>query len=109
MADIFDALAAPARRAIMDALLQRDEQTLFELLNRVRSDHGLTLTRQAVSQHLQALEEAGLVITRREGRYKLHTLDTTPLREIALRWPPRPSSAVYRNDVCSADGSSGAV
>jgi DNA-binding transcriptional ArsR family regulator len=43
-------------------------------------------TRQAVSQHLDVLEAAGLVITRRDGRYKFHDLDTTPLRSITERW-----------------------
>ncbi|WP_061961447.1 ArsR/SmtB family transcription factor [Demequina flava] len=92
MTDIFDALTAPARRAIMDALAQRDEQTLFELMNRLRSDHALTLTRQAISQHLAVLDEAGLVERRREGRYTFHTLNTAPLREIPQRWPDRSTS-----------------
>ena len=86
MADIFDALVAPARRSILDALVLRDDQTLFELVNRLASDHGVALTRQAVSQHLQVLEDAGLVVTRRDGRYKFHSLDPRPLREIAGRW-----------------------
>ena len=48
--------------------------------------HGLALSRQAVSQHLDVLEAAGLVRSRREGRYKFHDLDPTPLRTIAERW-----------------------
>ena len=44
------------------------------------------MSRQAVSQHLEVLEQAGLVKTRRDGRYKFHDLDTTPLDEIAQRW-----------------------
>jgi DNA-binding transcriptional ArsR family regulator len=48
--------------------------------------HELGLSRQAVSQHLQVLEEAGLVSCRREGRYKFHYLDTAPLHDIARRW-----------------------
>jgi DNA-binding transcriptional ArsR family regulator len=48
--------------------------------------HGLGLSRQAVSQHLDVLEAAGLVRSRREGRYKFHELDPTPLRAIAERW-----------------------
>ena len=50
-------------------------------------ERGLSPTRQAVSQHLAVLEEAGLVHVRREGRYKFHDLDTRPLREIPQRWP----------------------
>jgi DNA-binding transcriptional ArsR family regulator len=84
--DLFHALAAPARRAILDELHDRNGQTLFELCSRLTMRHGLGLTRQAVSQHLDALEAAGLVSTRREGRYKFHYLDTTPLKAILERW-----------------------
>ena len=87
MSDVFDALAAPARRAILDELQERDDQTLFELCSRLAMRHGLGLTRQAISQHLEVLEAAGLVSTRREGRYKFHRLDTAPLRSIVERWP----------------------
>lgn len=87
MTDVFHALAAPARRAILDELSDRNDQTLFELCSRLTMRQGLGLTRQAVSQHLEVLEAAGLVITRREGRYKFHHLDTAPLKEIVERWP----------------------
>jgi DNA-binding transcriptional ArsR family regulator len=85
--DLFVALATPARRAILDELVERDGQTLFELCNRLISRHGLDMSRQAISQHLDVLEAAGLVTTRRQGRYKFHYVDTTPLRGIAQRWP----------------------
>jgi DNA-binding transcriptional ArsR family regulator len=84
--DVFHALAAPARRAILDELHDRDGQTLFELCSRLTMRHGLGLSRQAISQHLDVLESAGLVNTRREGRYKFHHLDATPLRGIVERW-----------------------
>ena len=90
MSDVFHALAAPARRAILDELTDRDGQTLFELCARLVSRHGLGLSRQAVSQHLEVLERAGLVTTRREGRYKFHHLDTAPLDEIGRRWKGQP-------------------
>jgi DNA-binding transcriptional ArsR family regulator len=86
VSDVFHALAAPARRAILDELHDRDGQTLFELCSRLTMRHGLGLTRQAVSQHLDVLEQAGLVRTRRDGRYKFHHLDTAPLDEIVGRW-----------------------
>ena len=86
MADVFEALAAPARRAILDELHERDEQTLFELCARLAMKHDLGLTRQAISQHLDVLESAGLVTTRREGRYKFHYLNTDPLKAIVERW-----------------------
>ncbi len=86
MGDVFKALADPTRRAILDELQERSGQTLFELCTRLLSRHGLGSSRQAVSQHLDVLEAAGLVRTRREGRYKFHDLDTSPLRAIAQRW-----------------------
>ena len=85
--DVFRALADPTRRVILDELKERDGQTLFELCGRLAMKHGLGSTRQAVSQHLAVLEEAGLVTTRRQGRYKLHSLNTSPLRAIVERWP----------------------
>lgn len=86
MGDVFRAIADPTRRAILDELTDRDGQTLFELCARLANKHGMGSTRQAISQHLDVLEAAGLVSTRREGRYKFHHLDTAPLREIADRW-----------------------
>jgi DNA-binding transcriptional ArsR family regulator len=84
--DVFKALADPTRRALLDELLDRDGQTLFELCARLANRHGLGSTRQAVSQHLDVLEDAGLVTTARQGRYKFHHLDTAPLHVIAQRW-----------------------
>ena len=89
MADLFEALAAPARRAILDELHERDGQTLFELCSRLTMKHGLGLTRQAISQHLDVLESVGLVTTRRQGRFKFHYLDTSPLETIVKRWLTR--------------------
>jgi DNA-binding transcriptional ArsR family regulator len=83
---VFKALADPTRRAVLDELQERNGQTLFELCNRLISRHGLGSSRQAVSQHLDVLEAAGLVRTRREGRYKFHDLDTSPLQTIVERW-----------------------
>ena len=90
MADVYAALSDPTRRAILDELTDRNGQTLFEICNRLTMKHGLGSTRQAISQHLDVLEQAGLVKTRREGRYKFHFLDTQPLAEIAKRWPTTP-------------------
>ena len=87
--DVFRALADPTRRTILDELADRDGQTLFEICNRLITKHGIDSSRQAISQHLDVLEEAGLVRVRRQGRYKFHDLDTAPLGEIAERWPIR--------------------
>jgi DNA-binding transcriptional ArsR family regulator len=72
---------------ILDELCERDGQTLFEICSRLAMKHDLALTRQAISQHLDVLESAGLVRTKRAGRYKYHYLDTTPIQSIAKRWP----------------------
>jgi len=84
--DVFDALAAPARRLILDELSERNGQALYELCTRLAMKHDLTLTRQAISQHLDVLESAGLVRTVREGRYKFHYIDTGPLQRAMGRW-----------------------
>jgi DNA-binding transcriptional ArsR family regulator len=86
---VFKALADPTRRTILDELTERDGQTLFELCSRLLVKHGIESTRQAISQHLDVLEAAGLVRVKRDGRYKFHHLDTTPLRGITERWPTR--------------------
>jgi len=49
------------------------------------------LSRQAISQHIEVLEEAGLVRSDRQGRYKFHYVDTTPLKALVERWPDRES------------------
>jgi DNA-binding transcriptional ArsR family regulator len=86
VSDVFEAIVAPARRAILDELVERDGQTLFELCTRLAMKHQLGLTRQAISQHLEVLESAGLVSAVRQGKYKLHYLHTEPLRLIGERW-----------------------
>ena len=68
-------------------LQDRNGQTLYELCTRLTMRHGLGLTRQAISQHLDVLESAGLVSSRREGRCKLHYINTGPLKAIVQRWP----------------------
>jgi DNA-binding transcriptional ArsR family regulator len=89
MADVFKAIADETRRAILDELSERDEQTLFELCSRLAMRHAVTSSRQAVSQHLDVLEAAGLVRREKRGRYSFHTIDTRPLAQIAERWPAK--------------------
>jgi DNA-binding transcriptional ArsR family regulator len=86
MGDVFKALADPTRRIILDELTDRNGQTLFELCARLATNHNLASSRQAISQHLDVLEAAGLVETRREARYKFHYINTEPLEPIARRW-----------------------
>ncbi len=85
-ADLFKAIGDATRRTILDELTDRDGQTLFEICGRLIMRHGLSSSRQAISQHLAVLEQAGLVHTRRQGRYKFHHIDTSPLRTIVERW-----------------------
>ena len=89
MSDLFKAIADPTRRAILDELTDRDGQTLFEICARLAMKHGLTSSRQAITQHIGVLEDAGLVTTQREGRYKFHHIDTLPLQTIVQRWTTR--------------------
>jgi len=77
---VFKALADPTRRFLLDLLFQRDGRTLKEL------ESGLEMTRFGVMKHLRILEDAGLVVTRRSGREKLHFLNAVPIRVIHDRW-----------------------
>jgi DNA-binding transcriptional ArsR family regulator len=77
---VFKALADPTRRLLLDLLFERDGRTLTELESR------LEMSRFGVAKHLRVLEEAGLVLTRRSGRTKLHYLNPVPIRLIHDRW-----------------------
>src|SRR3979490_1882740 len=77
---VFRALADPTRRSLLDALFKQDGQTLGALEER------LPMTRFGVMKHLKLLEEAGLVVTRRRGREKLHFLNPVPIRLVHDRW-----------------------
>jgi len=89
VADVFRALDDETRRMVLDELSVRDGQTLFEICSTLTMRHGLSLTRQAISQHLGVLESAGLVVTQRRGRSKFHYFSPEPLAEITARWPMR--------------------
>jgi DNA-binding transcriptional ArsR family regulator len=86
MGDVFKALADPTRRRILDELTERNGQTLFEICSRLATNHQLGSSRQAISQHLELLEAAGLIQTKRQGRFKFHYINTQPLEHIADRW-----------------------
>lgn len=77
---VFKALADPTRRFLLDLLFEREGLTLTELESQV------DMTRIGVMKHLRLLEEAGLVVTRRSGREKLHFLNPVPIRLIHDRW-----------------------
>jgi uncharacterized protein YndB with AHSA1/START domain len=78
--DVFKALADPTRRSLLDELFRQDGQTLLALQER------LPMTRFGVMKHLKQLEQAGLVVSKRRGREKLHFLNTVPIRLIHDRW-----------------------
>src|ERR1700691_2411286 len=80
MDEVFRALADPTRRSLLDELFKQDGQTLSALEAR------LPMTRFGVMKHLKVLEQAGLVVTRRRGREKLHFLNAVPIRLIHDRW-----------------------
>jgi DNA-binding transcriptional ArsR family regulator len=77
---VFKALADPTRRFLLDRLFARDGRTLTEL------ESELEMTRFGVMKHLRVLEDAGLVVTRKEGREKLHFLNVVPIRLVHDRW-----------------------
>src|SRR5229473_3022793 len=80
MDEVFRALADPTRRGLLDELFRSDGQSLTTLQER------LPMTRFGVMKHLKLLEEAGLVVTRRRGREKLHFLNPVPIRLVHDRW-----------------------
>ena len=86
MADVFRALDDETRRLILDELAARDGQALVEICTLLTMRHGLGSTRQAISQHLAVLEDAGLVTTERRGRSKFHYFNSEPLGAISQRW-----------------------
>ena len=80
MDEVFRALADPTRRSLLDELFERDGQILSELEQR------LPMTRFGVMKHLRVLEQAGLVVTQKRGREKLHFLNPVPIRLVHDRW-----------------------
>ena len=77
---VFKALADPTRRLLLDLLFEREGRTLSEL------EAGIAMTRFGVMKHLRLLEEAGLVVSQKRGREKLHFLNPVPIRLIHDRW-----------------------
>ncbi len=84
---MFRALDDETRRLILDELATRDGQSLFEICTALTTQHRVGSTRQAISQHLAVLQDAGLVATERHGRTKLHYFNREPLEAITQRWP----------------------
>ncbi len=82
---VLKAIADPVRRALLEDLAARNDQTLFELCVRLITERGMSMSRQAVSKHIVVLREAGLVSVHTVGRTTIHHLDTHALAD-ARRW-----------------------
>jgi len=83
---IFKALADPTRRLILDELSQRNELTLYELTARLIMKHNLNISRQAIAKHLSVLDDAGLVKSKRKGKYRVLIFNNEPLKNLLERW-----------------------
>ncbi|WP_010095456.1 ArsR/SmtB family transcription factor [Ornithinibacillus scapharcae] len=83
---IFKALADSTRRLILDELSESNELTLYELTTRLIMKHGLSISRQAISKHLSTLEDAGLVTSKRKGKYRVLMFNNEPLKDLLKGW-----------------------
>lgn len=70
----------------MDELSERNELTLYELTVRLITKHGLAISRQAIAKHLAALEDAGLVKSKRKGKYRVLMFNNEPLKDLLKGW-----------------------
>lgn len=83
---IFKALADSSRRLILDELSESNELTLYELTARLIMKHNLNISRQAIAKHLAVLDEAGLVKSKRNGKYRVLIFNNEPLKNLTERW-----------------------
>ena len=83
---IFKALGDSTRRLILDELSERNEQSLYELTVRLIAKHDLSMTRQAIAKHLSVLEDAGLVTSKRKGKYRVLVFNNEPLKNLLENW-----------------------
>ena len=86
LSKLFRALGDDTRLLILDQLRKRNDQSLFELCARLFEEHSVTLTRQAITRHLNTLEEAGLISTTWRGRTKVHSLTAASFKETIDPW-----------------------
>lgn len=83
---IFKALGDSTRRLILDELSQRNELTLYELTVRLITNHNLSISRQAIAKHLAVLDDAGLVKSKRKGKYRVLVFNNKPLKNLLKAW-----------------------
>ena len=84
--DIFKALGDSTRRLILDELSERNEMTLYELTVRLITKHNLNISRQAIAKHLSVLDDAGLVKSKRKGKYRVLMFNNIPLKNLLKAW-----------------------
>ena len=83
---IFKALSDSNRRLMLDELSERNEMTLYELNSRLIMKHNLSISRQAIAKHLAVLEEAGLVESKRKGKFRVLQFNNEPLKDLLKGW-----------------------
>ncbi|WP_407272533.1 ArsR/SmtB family transcription factor [Radiobacillus sp. PE A8.2] len=83
---IYKALSDSTRRLMLDELSERNELTLYELTTRLIMKHDLTISRQAIAKHLSVLEAAGLVTSKRKGKYRVLIFNKEPLKNLVKGW-----------------------
>ncbi len=86
LSTLFRALGDDTRLMLLDQLRKRNDQSLFELCARLIEDHDVTMSRQAITRHLNTLEEAGLIRTAWRGRTKVHSLTAASLEDTIDPW-----------------------
>ena len=86
LSTLFRALGDDTRLLILDQLRKRDNQSLFELCARLIEEYDITMSRQAITRHLNTLEEAGLIATAWEGRIKVHSLTANSFEDTITPW-----------------------
>jgi DNA-binding transcriptional ArsR family regulator len=83
---IFKALGDSTRRLMLDELSERKEQTLYELTVRLITKYDISITRQGIAKHLSVLEDAGLVKSKRKGKYRVVIFNNEPLKNLLKGW-----------------------
>lgn len=83
---IFKALADSTRRRMLDEFSECNELTLYDLTARLIMKHNLSITRQAIAKHLNLLEDAGLVVSERKGKYRVLIFNKEPLKDLLKGW-----------------------
>ncbi|MGP4108900.1 ArsR/SmtB family transcription factor [Virgibacillus sp. L01] len=83
---IFKALSDSTRRLILDELSERNELTLYELTARLVMKHNLSISRQGIAKHLNVLDDAGLVKSKRKGKFRVLMFNNEPLKNLLKGW-----------------------